>query len=284
MAKVAIVTDSTNCLPAELIKKYDIRVAPYRLILEGKVYLDQIDITPAEFWKMFPTLKTLPTTGAVSPGDYDTIFTELAKSTDSIVCPALSQALSAAYKSAMTARDMVKEKHPELNIEIIDTRTSVGALGFVVLEAARAAEAGKSFAEVVKVVQDMVSKVKYVATFDTLKYLIRGGRAPKTAVIGDMVGVKPIIGLVSGSGLVDSLGKVRGKKKSFQKLVDLVKEYTDTTRPLHVMVHYTNSIEDGEQLKEMVTSRYYCTEVYMTDLTPVMTAHTGPMLALSFYS
>src|SRR4030042_6662644 len=98
MAKVGVVTDSTNCLPPELIKQYDIRVAPYHLILNGKVYRDQIDITPAEFWRMFKDLKTLPTTGAVSPGDYAAIFTEPAKSTDSIVCLIISQVLSASYK------------------------------------------------------------------------------------------------------------------------------------------------------------------------------------------
>lgn len=284
MSKVGIVTDSTNCLPAELIKEYGIRVAPYHLILEGKVYLDQIEITPSEFWRMFKNLKNLPTTGVPSPGSYADIFTELAKSTNDIVCLIISHALSAAYKSATTAREMVMSEHPGLNIELIDTKNSVGALGFVALEAARAAQAGKSLNEVVKIAQDLVPRVKYIAAFDSLKYLIRGGRAPKSAIVGDLMGVKPLIGIVSDTGMVDSLGRERGKKKAMQKLVELVKEHADTNKPLHVMAHYTDNIEDGEQLKEMVTARYNCAEVYMTDLTPVMTTHTGPAIGLSFYS
>jgi DegV family protein with EDD domain len=284
MAKVGIVTDSTNCLQAELIQKYDIHVAPFRLILDGKTYRDQIDITPDEFWTMFKSLKKLPTTSAVSPGDYVDIFTGMAKYTDSIVCLTLSQALSALYKSAAIAREMVLAEHPGIKIELIDTKTCVGALGFIVLEAARAAGEGKSFEEVVKTARDMMPRVKYVAAFDTLKYLIRSGRAPKTAVIGELAGVKPITGLVSGSGLVDSLGRERGKEKAVAKLVDLVKDYTDTANPLHVMVHYTDSIEDGEHLRELVASRYNCAELYLTYLTPVMTVYTGPMVALSFYS
>jgi DegV family protein with EDD domain len=284
MSKVGIVTDSTNCLPAELIKEYGIRVAPYHLILEGKVYLDQIEITPSEFWRMFKNLKNLPTTGVPSPGSYADIFTELAKSTNDIVCLIISHALSAAYKSATTAREMVMSEHPGLNIELIDTKNSVGALGFVALEAARAAQAGKSLNEVVKIAQDLVPRVKYIAAFDSLKYLIRGGRAPKSAIVGDLMGVKPLIGIVSDTGKVDSLGRERGKKKAMQKLVELVKEHADTNKPLHVMAHYTDNIEDGEQLKEMVTARYNCAEVYMTDLTPVMTTHTGPAIGLSFYS
>ena len=284
MNNVGIVTDSTHCLPAELIKEYDIRVVPYHLILDGKDYLDQIDITPAEFWKMFFNLKSLPTTSAISPGQYADIFTELAKSTGSIVCLIISSSLSAAYKAAVTARDMVRENHPDLTIELIDTNTAAGALGLIVLEAARAARAGKSMAEVVEVVQGLVSKVKLIFALDTLKYLIKGGRAPKAAVIGEILGVKPIITVNSNTGLVESLGKERGKGKVMQKLAGMIADYADTDKPLHVLVHYTNNIEDAKELQEMITARYKCEEIYVTDLTPVITAHTGPAFGLSFYS
>ena len=284
MPKVGIVTDSTNCLPAELIKEYNIRVAPYHLIMEGKDYVDQIDMTPAEFWQRFRDLKEIPTTGVPGPGELVNIFTELAKSTDSIVCVDVSKAISAIYESVRVARETVMGKHPNLKIEYIDSKCSAGALGFIVLEAARAAQAGKSLSEVVKIAQDLVPKVKLIFALATLKYLIKGGRAPKTAYIGELLQVKPIIGFVNDTGLVQSLGKERGKRKAMLKLVDMVKNYADTDKPLHIIVHYTDRIEDGVELREMITSRYNCAEVYMTDLTPVMTVHTGPAVGLSFYS
>jgi len=284
MSKVAVVTDSTNCLPAELIREYEISVAPYHLIVDGKDYRDQIDITSVEFYRIFPQLKKLPTTSTVSPGEYAEIFTRLAKSTDSIVCATVSQALSAAYKSAEEAREIVQKDNSKITIELVDSRNSVGALGFVVLEAARAAQEGKSLAEVVQVAQDMVSRVKYVAAFDTLKYLIKGGRAPKTAIIGEFLQVKPLIGLIDHTGKVVPLGKERGKQKAMHKLVDLVKDYADTSKPLHLMAHHSDHIEDAEELKALVTARYDCAEVYLTELTPVMTTHTGPSVGLSFYS
>jgi len=250
----------------------------------GQSYRDQIDITPAEFWAMFKTLKEMPTTSGVSPGTFTEIFQDLAKSTGDIVCMTVSKALSATYGSAEIAQKTVIEENPNLNIELVDSKSAVGALGFVVLEAARAAHEGKSLAEVIKVAQDLVPKVKYISAFDTLKYLIKGGRAPKTAIIGDFLQVKPIIGLVNGTGLIDSLGKERGKKKAMQKLVEMVSKYMDTNQPLHIIVHYTDNIDDGHELKGMVTSSYNCAEIYMTDLTPVMTVHTGPSLGLSFYS
>jgi len=284
MSKVGIVTDSTNCVPPELIKEYDIRVVPLGLIINGKAYRDQVDITPAEFYRIYKDLKEMPTTSTVSPGDLASIFTNLAKSTDSIVCIVVSKALSATYSSAEQAREMVRSEHPGLNIEIIDSKNSTGALGFIVLEAARAAQAGKSLAKVVEVAQDMISRVKFLATMDTLKYLIKGGRAPKTALFGELLQVKPIIGIVSNTGLVSALGRVRTKRKALLKMVDMVKDYIDTSKPVHLMVHYSENIGDGEELREMVTSSYNCTEVYMTELTPVMSCHTGPLMGLAFYS
>ena len=116
MSKVGIVTDSTNCLPPKLIKEYDIRVAPYHLILEGKDYRDQIEITPAEFWQRFGDLKEIPTTGVPGPGELANVFAELARTTDSIVCVHISKALSAIYESFKAARETVMEEHPNLKI------------------------------------------------------------------------------------------------------------------------------------------------------------------------
>lgn len=282
--KVGVVTDSTNCLPTELIKEYNIGVAPVHIIIEGKDYRDQIDITPAEFYRMFRGLKKMPTTNAVSPGDFANVFIEQSKTADSIVCLPLSKALGATYESAVKAGEAVMSENPGLNIEVIDSKTCVGALGFIVLEAARAAQAGKSLDEVVKVVQDMVPRVKYFLVLDTLKYLIKSGRAPKTAMIGDLLQVKPITGIVKDTGLMDMLGRERGKQKALRKAVDMVKNYIDTDKPIQAMVHYSEHIEEGEQLREMVTASYNCAEVYLTELTPVMSCHTGPMVGLSFYS
>ncbi|MFC2019098.1 DegV family protein [Chloroflexota bacterium] len=284
MSKVGIVTDSTNCLPPELIQEYEIRVAHYHVIIDGKDYRDLIDITPAEFYSLFPKLKTLPTTSTPSPGEYVEIFTELAKSTDSIACIIISRALSAAYKAAERAKVIVNAEYPNVTIELIDSNTAAGALGLVTLEAARAANEGKSLAEVIETARNIVPRAKYIAAFDTLKYLIKGGRAPKKAIIGEFLQVKPLIGLVDDTGLVISLGKERGKQKARQKLADLVANHADTSKPLHIIAHYSSHIEDANMLRDLVTSMYNCAESYVTELTPVMSAHTGPSIGLSFYS
>lgn len=283
MSKVAIVADSTHCLPADLVKELNIHVAPVGMVIGGQDYADN-EVTNEEFWKLFYEVNGEVTTNAANMGDFVNIFSELAKTTDSILCVVVSKGVSATHEAALQATEIVKPEHPNLRIEIIDSKTSGGALGFIVLEAARAAARGESLEEVTKVAQDMVPKVKFLLGMETLKYLIKGGRAPKTAYIGEMLQVKPIIGFVSGSGVVDSLGRVRGNRKCLLKLVETIKEYTDTSKPINLMVHYTDGIAIGEELKEIITSQLECNEVYLTPLTPVMCCHTGPVAAISFYS
>lgn len=283
MSKVGIVTDTINSLPPELIKEYNIRVVPLGLSINGKPYRDHVDITPDDFWKLFPEIKEL-TTGAPALGDFTETFKELRQSTDSIVCIVVSEALSATHEAAVQATEMFKSENPNVNVEIIDSRTATGAQGFIVLESARAAQAGKSLAEVVQVARDMMPRVKFLVAMETLKYLIKGGRAPKAAYMGELAQVKPIIGMVNNTGVVENLSRAMGKQKAIAKLPELIKKYIDTSKPIHINTHYTDRIEDGEKLRDLITSQLDCEEVYLTPFTPVMSGHTGPVVAVSFYS
>lgn len=154
----------------------------------------------------------------------------------------------------------------------------------MVLEAARAAQAGKSREEIIRIVQDISSRVIYLSSIETLKYLIRTGRAFRGASFGDMMNIKPIIGFIDDSGYIEVIARVRGKENAIPKLVDMVKEYADVRKPLHAIFHYSNCKDDAEHLKNLVTQKYHCSEVYLTEYSPVMVSTTGPMFGLSFYS
>ena len=257
--KVRIVTDSTSCLLPELVAKYDIRVLPVGLVIDGELYRDCIDISLEEVWNHLLHDKQL-TTAAVSPGDFMNTFTELADSTDCIICILVSKALTATQESAFQARRLIRSQHPNLQIEIIDSKTSAGALGFIVTEVARTAEQGKGIREVVGVARDMISRVVYLAALDTLKYLINIGRAPRVTNVGELLKVKPIIGFVDDTGLVEVVARVRGRNKSLAKLVDLVENYIDTELPAHFMVHYADGIEAAEQIRQ----KYDIPVIYLT--------------------
>jgi DegV family protein with EDD domain len=283
MAKVGIVTDTISCLDPKTVKEYGIRMVPVSLNIDGKAYRDLVDLSPDDFWKMFPTMKEF-STGAPALAEYTKIFQELSKNTNNIACTFVSKALSATYEAAVQASDLFQKERPDVKIEIIDSRTAAGAQGFVTLEMARAAKAGKSLAEVVKVANEMIPRVRFVCALETMKLLIKIGRAPKTAYMGELFQVKPIIGMLNNTGLVENLGQARGMEKTMLKLVELMGQYVDPKKPAHIFVHYSNSIADGEKLKKLVTDRFNCAELYLTPYSPVMCGAVGPVVALAFYS
>ena len=130
----------------------------------------------------------------------------------------------------------------------------------------------------------MISRVMYLAALDTLKYLIHTGRAPRFTAIGEILNIKPIIGFVDDTGLIEVVARVRGKHKSIAKIVDLVDKYIDTDRPIHAMINYSDGIETGKELRDLIATRYHCAEIYLAPYSPVMVSATGPMVGISFYS
>jgi DegV family protein with EDD domain len=282
MANVGIMTDTIACLPAEIVEKYGIKLLPVSYNIDGTPYLDGIDLTPDEFWKLFPRMKEF-TTGAPPISEYTKLFEEMAKQTDRIIAIFVSKALSAINETAVQAAGIFKQDHPKVEITVLDSRTAAGAEAFMVEEIAKAAAAGQSAAEITAVAEETRKHVKFVTVMETLKYLIKSGRAPKTAYMGELFQVKPIIGMLGEGGEVENLGRARGKEKAIARGLDIMEEQFPKGAPIRVYVHYTNDREAGEKLKDMVTARFNCVETRFTPYTPVMSGHTGPVLAVSFY-
>ena len=284
MAKVGIITDTVACLPPELIKEYNIGIIPISMQINGQSYLDQVDINNDKFWGMFNDIKEF-LTAAPSQVLFTEKFQEMSRWTDNIVCTFVSRELSATYESAVQARDAFVRENANVKIEIVDSKSAGGAQGFIALEMARAAAREKTLDEVIRVGQDMVNRVKFIFAMETLKYIIKSGRAPKTAYMGEIFQVKPILGLgiTNHSGLVENLSRVRGKQAALKKLPEMIKDYIDVTKPVHIIIHYTNDIAIGKQLQELVTAQYQCAEIYLTPYSVVMTGHTGPVFAIGFY-
>ncbi|MFA4837664.1 MAG: DegV family protein [Dehalococcoidia bacterium] len=285
MSKVGIVTDSMHCLPAEFIRQYDIRVAPVTLVINGKAYRDQVDITASQFYALQKDLKNTVSSSGVPPGTFVDLLKETAKTYDKILCLVHSSSLGVTHSALMQAREMVIGELAGVTIEVVDTRTAAGAQGLIVLEAARAAEAGKDISEVAQAAQAIVPRAKWIMALETLKHLIKGGRAPRFAgTMANLIQMKPIIGMMNSTGTVDFSDRVRTSPKAMIRLVEITKRHIASGNKAHVIVHYADDIRKGENLKAMVAAELPCEELYLSEITPVVCCHTGPMVGLSFYS
>jgi DegV family protein with EDD domain len=283
VARVGIATDSTVCLPEALLKRYAIQVVPLDLVFDGKVYRDGVDISPEDFYQLLRLARKLPTTSPASPGDYLKVYQELSQGVDSILCITVSSRVSAMFDAAQAAKEAAAAIMPQTTIQVLDSSTAAMAQGFVVLRAAEAAAQGQDLDQVAQVAQDIMSRVHLIASVDTLYYLAKGGRVPKVAAwASSLLRIKPIAYLFQGE--VSLVAKVRTSSRARERLVEIVRQRV-AEAPVHVAVFHAHAAEEAEELKRQVSSRLQCVELYVTQFTPVMGAHTGPgVLGLAFYN
>lgn len=280
---VAIVTDSTACLPRELVDVNHIGIVPVDLIFGDRIYRDGIDLTPSQFYEMLRTAEKLPSTTASSPGAYLKAYVEASQRAEALLCVTVASNLSGLYESALQAAEMARKVIPQLRVEVLDSRTATMAQGFVVLAAARAAVSGESLEGVLDAARQVMPKVGIVAVLDTLYFLVKGGRVPRAvAWAASLLDLKPIIELKDGR--VGLLERPRLRGRGLVRLVEILGERVGKSEPLHLAVLHANALEEANQLREMILSRFRCVESYVAEFTPVMGAHTGPgLVGLAFY-
>lgn len=285
MNKVAIVTDSTCCLPKELVEKYDICVVPLEIIYEGKSYRDGIDMTTSEVYKIMRRKENLPTTSTPSAGDFLEVYRQLSREAESILCVTLTGLQSMTFEAASAAKEMAREEIPNTTIEVLDSRAVSGALGFIVLEAARVVNQGAELAQAAEVARNMMGRVNFLAMLDTLYYLARLGRIARAAAwAGAVLSMKPILEHSPAVGETMPVARPRTKTKAVERMLEIMAERMGNSR-VHVLVHHADELEEAKKLMAEIDLRFSCTELYLTEFTPIMGVHTGPgLLAIAFYA
>jgi len=283
MAGVRIVADSSVCLPKELIEQYNIELVPETIIFGTKVYRDGVDLVPQDFYVLLGRAKDLPTTSAPSPQDFIDVYQRAAQDADAIACILVSSGFShMGLQAALTARESVSQ----LPIEIFDSRTAVGAYGFVVLAAAKAAVAGKSLPEVLKAAADVQKRVNLILILDTLKYLVKGGRIGKAAHwAGTVLSIKPILEVPNTAGIIEPLERVRSRPKAIGRLLEIMQQRVSEGQWVHAGIDHANVPEEANQLKSQISLLFDCAEVYVNGWAPVVGVHCGPgVIGISFYA
>jgi DegV family protein with EDD domain len=283
--KVAILSDSTCCLPQELLHMHDISLVPLLILYEGKSYRDGIDMSPSEVYKIMRRRENLPTTSTPSAGDFLEAYQRLSEKAETILCITVTGLQSKVFDTAILAKEIAKDAIPNTTIEVIDSRAVAGALGFVVLEATRIASQGGELAQAMDAARSMMRRVGFLAILDTLFYLARSGRIGRAeAWAGSLLGVKPIVEHSPSIGETTPLAHPRTRPKAMKHMLNtMARRVGDST--VHVIVHHADELEGGEKLMAEIGSRFSCAELHLTEFTPVMGVHAGPgLLAVSFYA
>ncbi|MBI1378614.1 MAG: DegV family EDD domain-containing protein [Frankiales bacterium] len=269
MHRVAIVTDSTAYLPADLVASHGIRVVPVQVVVGGHPYDEGVEITPAEVAAALREW-TIVTTSRPSPDRFAEAYAEAAAAgATAVVSAHLSGDMSGTYDSAvLAARDA------PVPVEVVDTRQVAMAMGFAVLDGARAAEAGADPDAVATAIRDRAAASSALFYVDTLDYLRRGGRiGAAQALLGQALAVKPILELVDGR--VAPLEKVRTTSRALARIEELVLERA-AGRPCDVAVHHLDAAARAETLAGHLVARMADSRVIVAEVGAVVGAHVGP--------
>ena len=278
MKKPTVVTDSTATVPKDLVQQLGIHVVPVLLTFGDQTFRDGVDIRPSEAYRQLRTGIHLPKTSAPSVGDFLRVYATVGREASGIVSIHMSSDLSATYSTAVLASRLIDD----VPIRIVNCGTAAMGQGFVVLEAARAAASGATLDEVVSRAEEMGPRMNIFLTLDTLKYLHRGGRVGGVATLaGTVLQIKPVLHLVDGR--VEPFAKPRTRRKATRLILQQVAKEADG-RQLHAAIFHADVPEEAQELRLQVAERFNCSELYVTEFTPVMGAHTGPgVLGVAFY-
>jgi DegV family protein with EDD domain len=281
MPGISVVTDSVACLTKELAVQYGIEIIPLNILASGKIYRDWIDITPTQAYELFlkdpDSFKAAP----ANPEECLEVFRKVGQKAKNILCVTLSLKISTLINMARMAAEKAREEIPGLRIEFLDSETATAAEGMIALAAARAAEDGKTFEEVIEVARRVKEKVNTLVILDTMRHVYRSGRVPRIAAqAAAVLNIKPIF-TVNGS--VHFVTAVRSRKAGIDRILNLTREKVDA-KPIHCAVMHAYDPEEAQALKSQVVSAFNCVELWVTEFSPIMGYATGTgTLGLAFY-
>lgn len=274
---IQLVTDSSADLPQELLEEYNISVVPLTITIDGKQYLEGVDLTPEEFcFKMFNS-KDLPKTSQPSPATFAEKFKELAPF-GPVLCLTISSGLSGTYQSACIARDLSGE-----NVTVFDTLAGSLAHGFQLIEAAKMAAKGATVEKIVEFLNEYRKNSNIIIVLHTLENIVKGGRLSKfQGSLAKILNIKVILEGVDGK--VELVEKVRGTKRFLQRAIEKVGEKKkDFSETVFGITHLDN-LKDALYLKEELIKRYKPKDVIISYMGATMGTYAGKGgMIVSFY-
>jgi DegV family protein with EDD domain len=273
MSKVAIVTDSTAYLPSDLLKKYSITVTPQILIWGDETFQDGVDIQPDEFYRKLKTAKTMPTTSQVAIVTMKATFENLLEAGYDVLGIFLSAKLSGTMESATLARKMLPKAASK--IVVIDSNSTSMAMGFHVLSAARASQAGANLLECQKLAEEAQKHTGLYFVVDTLEFLRRGGRiGGAQAMLGSALNLKPLLELRDGR--IEPVEKIRTKGKAINRMIELVIEQVAGRTPVRLATLHANAEDEAKSALAAAATRLDPVEQILASVSPAIGTHAGP--------
>ncbi|MDU1540457.1 MAG: DegV family protein [Paeniclostridium sordellii] len=271
MNNIKLICDSLSDIPKELIEKYDIHVVPLTVIFDGKEYIDGIDLSKQEFYKMLRNSEDMPKTSQCTYIQFRDAFKRYLNKGNDILYIGGSSVASGTFQSAMMAKNDL-----DGNIYMVDTQNlSIGS-GCLLLSAAEMLERKADIKDILNHLENLKESVKVLFTVDTLEYLQKGGRISLAkATIGNMLNIKPVLSIEEG--LVKPINQVRGKKQVVSKILSLIKEnFGEDLTKKRIILGFGDNNKEFNSFVEKLKEDFKIDEIISVNVSTCICAHSGP--------
>ncbi|MGC9399302.1 MAG: DegV family protein [Anaerolineae bacterium] len=280
--KTALITDSTCDIPDALVERYDIVVIPAYVIWGEEQFRDRVDLQPQEFYRRLQKDPVYPSSSHPTPGDFLELYRQVHEDgAEEIVVITVSSAMSGTYNAARQAGEMIT-----LPVHVVDAKGPTMSLGWQVLAAARAREAGGGAEVMVAAAEDARSRMVQLVYMESIEYLHKGGRIGNAVnLLGTLLKIKPVVYIDHAKGVVEVETAVRTRRRGVETLYKGFFKRLDTTKPLHVAVLHGGVPEEAQALAARIREAFNPKELIINITGPVLGINTGPeALALAGYT
>ncbi|WP_311481210.1 DegV family protein [uncultured Anaerococcus sp.] len=281
MEKIAILVDSGSDLSLDYIKEEGFYYLPLYVNLDGKFLKDRLEISPEDFYAWIKTHNKLPKTSMPSPGDINDLLEKIKEDGYSkVISINIGSKFSGTYNACKLA------EIEGLDLYAFNTGNLTLAQGFYATYAKKLIDEGLSFEEITSKLEEKINDSKVFFTIDTFKYIVEGGRVPKTfGKIGDALSVKPIIKTVPPDGGFAIEKIVRGEKKTLSQIEKIIRKNLDGVKDYYFFISEGDYPEGHKKIKENLSDIIENALVYKEgQISPTLGANTGPgLIGVGFF-
>ena len=278
--KIAILTDSCSDVPENMLKRFCIYQIALSINYNDKSYRDRIDITPEQVYENLQN--EIPHTSLPTMGEIHEIIEKIIEDGyTQIIIPVISSGLSGTYNAIKN----VCSEFKDIKTAVIDTKNIALGSGFLSVYAAQLVEKHFSFEKIVKKIEDKIGDSHIYYSLQTLQYLVKGGRLGRVeGMLGSMLQIKPIISC-DEDGIYYTVEKVRGRKQSINKLIEIVEDKLKDKKNYYLTICHGYAQEEADKIKEKMKSCLDNATLFMEgQISPALGVHTGPgLIGIGFF-
>ncbi len=283
MSEYVIITDSACDIKPELLKEWGVPFCSLTFRFDGneKEY-SNFDMTADEFYQKMRE-GGCAKTAAASVGVFELTFEEHLKEGKDVLYLGFSSGLSTTYNSGRLAAEELKEKYPDRKIIAVDTLSASAGFGLLLYLTLKKKQEGASIEEAAEFAEKTKFNLCHWFTVDDLEYLKRGGRiSPTVAFVGNVLGIKPVLHMDNEGHLIN-VTKVRGRRTAIQALAQKYDELALDTKSGTLFISHGDCLADAEYLASIIKEKHGVGVEIITDVGPVIGAHTGPGVLAFFF-